>query len=232
MTIVSIHQPQFIPWCPYFDKIARSDVFVFLDHVQYQKNGLQNRNQIKTKQGAHWLTVPVHATLEHTIRQTEIAGDKWVKKHLSTLQMNYARAAHFHLVEGFSTILQQGWQHLADLDIAVTEWMMTQLDIQTPVLRASALRATGSGEELVINICRELGATVYLSGQGASAYQEASAFTQHNIQLLYQHYSNQPYTQCFMDDLGFIPNLSALDLILNAGSDAAAILQQGATESE
>lgn len=37
--IVSIHQPAYLPWLGYFHKILRSDVFVFLDTVQLEKNG-------------------------------------------------------------------------------------------------------------------------------------------------------------------------------------------------
>ena len=56
---VSIHQPNFIPWIGYFYKILKSDVFVILDNVQFTKNGLTNRNQIKTPEGPGWLTLPV-----------------------------------------------------------------------------------------------------------------------------------------------------------------------------
>lgn len=227
MTTVSIHQPQYIPWLPYFDKIDQSDVFVFLDSVQYQKNGLQNRNQIKTKQGAHWLTIPVHATLDHTISETQIVGNRWVKKHLKTIQMNYARADHFDLFEEFSEILKRDWQSLADVTIAVTEWMMTQLHIDTRVVRSSQLQAQGDAQALVINICKELGADVYLSGTGAKSYQDATAFADENIDLVYQSYTNQPYQQCFMDETGFIGDLSALDLILNIGAESGTILRQG-----
>src|SRR5580765_832935 len=92
--IVAIHQPQYLPWLPYCDKVDSCDLFVYLDNVQYQKNGLQNRNQIKTATGPAWLTVPVHATLSKTIAETGIADLRWKNKHERSIEMNYARAPY------------------------------------------------------------------------------------------------------------------------------------------
>ncbi|MED5415780.1 MAG: WbqC family protein, partial [Candidatus Latescibacterota bacterium] len=38
--------------------MAQADHFILLDSVQFKKNEWQNRNRIKTAQGAQWLTVP------------------------------------------------------------------------------------------------------------------------------------------------------------------------------
>ena len=40
--ILSVHQPQYIPWLGYFDEIDKSDCFVFLDNVQYGPGEYQN----------------------------------------------------------------------------------------------------------------------------------------------------------------------------------------------
>ena len=64
---IGIHQPQFLPWLPYFLKIEACDYFVFLDIVDYQKNGLQNRNQIKSINGKQWLTIPIKNKLGQKI---------------------------------------------------------------------------------------------------------------------------------------------------------------------
>lgn len=230
MTIVSIHQPQYIPWLPYFDKIDQSDYFVFLDSVQYQKNGLQNRNQVKTRHGPLWLTIPVHASLERTIQQTPIATSTWIHKHIRTLEMNYSRAEHSYLLKAFENLLeQQEWNYLADVTISVTRWMMTQLGITTPTIRSSELDVNGAGETLILNICQKLKADTYLSGVGAKNYQHETTFVENGIELRYQSYQNAPYRQCFMDELGFIKDLSALDLILNEGANARVILLAGRT---
>lgn len=225
--IVAIHQPQYLPWIPYCDKADQCDVFVYLDNVQYQKNGVQNRNQILTNQGPRWLTVPVRASLEQTIRETPIADRHWPRKHLRSLQQEYRRAPYFSLLDAtFEAILETDWPSLADLNIAVTDWMFNHLGIRSRRVRASEFAAPGAKEDLVIAICRALGATEYLSGTGARSYQTAESFAAHGLRLSYQAYRNQPYPQC-AGASDFAPDLSALDLILNAGPEAREIMLAG-----
>ena len=225
--IVAIHQPQYLPWLPYCDKADSCDIFVYLDNVQYQKNGLQNRNQIKTAQGAHWLTVPVHVSLGQTIHEVRIANPHWQKKHSRTLEQNYARTAGYkRLMEGLRSVMNQPFEYLVDLNIAVTDWMFAQLGISCKYLRASDLDVSGEKDDLLLDICKTVGATVYFSGQGAKDYQDEPKFRQNGIELRYQHYHNQPYHQCF-PEIGFVANLSALDLILNIGDEARAVMLAG-----
>ena len=224
---VAIHQPQYLPWIPYCNKADSCDLFVYLDNVQYQKNGLQNRNQIKTSTGPTWLTLPVHATLSKTIAETEIADARWQKKHVRSIEMNYARAPHLEWFSGeLKPILERNWTILADLDIAVTDWLFDRLGIKCRRVRASELGVSGSADELVVNICEAVGAKVYISGQGARAYQDEKKFKDRGIELRYQEYHNRSYSQCF-PEIGFLPDLSALDLILNAGPKAREIMQEG-----
>ena len=224
--IVAIHQPQYLPWLPYCDKAASCDVFVYLDSVQFQKNGVQNRNQIKTAAGATWLTVPVHASISRTIRETTLADEPWRRKHLRALELNYARAPHSYLKDELREVLEREWDNLADLNIATTEWLFRHLRIQCQRVRASSLAVTGAGDDLVLNICRDLGTTEYLSGVGARGYQNEGKFRDAGIHLRYQCYRNQPYSQCF-PEVGFIPDLSAIDAVLNLGSGARRIMLAG-----
>jgi hypothetical protein len=225
--IVAIHQPQYLPWVPYFDKADSCDLFVYLDNVQFQKNGLQNRNQIKSVTGATWLTVPVHATLSKTIAETSIADPRWQKKHVRSIQTNYAKAPYIEWFnDQLKPLIERDWMLLADLNIAVTEWLFACMGINCKRIRASDLQVLGTGSDLVTNICRTVGAKVYVSGQGARAYHDERKFQELGIELHYQQYRNQPYPQCY-PKLGFVPDLSALDLVLNAGPGAGQIMRAG-----
>ena len=225
--VVAIHQPQYLPWLPYMAKIAQCDVFVLLDDGQYQKNGLQNRNQIKTAQGPAWLTVPVHGNLKKTIAQTTLASETWAARHLRSLEQNYARAPGTHvLIAQLEPVLQRPWTSLADLSAAVLTVLMQAFSITVPVIRSSSLGATGRRQERVLAICRELDATQYLSGHGAAVYQDPIAFESLGIELLYQRYQATSYPQCHMA-LGFLPDLSCIDLALNDPVSAGERLRSG-----
>ena len=225
--IAAIHQPQYLPWLPYCAKASGCDVFVYLDTVQFQKNGVQNRNRIKTAQGAQWLTVPVNTYLDQRIRETLIAGQRWSKKHIASIQQNYARAPFLALFnEGLRPILEQPRANLAELNIATTEWLFGCLGIESKRMRASELDAIGVRDDMVISLCKEVGATIYLSGQGAKSYQDKDKFRAEGIELRYYEYHNQPYRQCH-DEAGFVSGISALDLILNVGPQAREVMLAG-----
>ncbi len=229
--IVAIHQPQYLPWIPYVDKADQADVFVYLDTVQFARRGVQQRNQIKSCHGPQWLSVPVNAGRETAIKDVLIAENPWLKSHIRSLSMNYARSAHAEEVEELAEILTVPRTHLVDLNIAVTEWIFEKLGVKARRVRASELGVEGTKQNLMISITKAVGGRVYLSGRGASVYQAATDFLEHDLELKYQTYCNVPYPQCF-PETGFCPDLSAVDLIFNTGRRGREILQAGRDEAE
>lgn len=226
--IVSIHQPQYFPWVPYFDKILAGDVFVLLDNVQFQKNGLQNRNQIRDQQNTMWLTVPVKQNLGELIMDVEIAEMKAIKKHIRTLQMNYRKAAyHEEVMSWIEPVLMDTKGLLCDLNVALIRSHLQYLNYEGKIVLASELSAGGKGSDLVLNICRELGADTYLSGQGGKNYMDLESFKEAGIRVCFQEYCNQRYSQFNEGDVGFIPDLAAIDLIFNMGPNSRSIIEEG-----
>lgn len=218
---LAIHQPQYIPWLPYFLKIAESDCFIFLDTVDFQKNGLQNRNQIKTGQGAHWLTVPVQHKLGQKIADTPIQNaTDWRRKHWQTLQQCYGKMPVFQsLAEELETLYAREWSNLSDLDIAFTRTMMRWLGIETPVTTSSAMAAEGTASDLVLNLCLEAGATTYLSGTGGLDYLRLDDFDRAGVAVEFRPTpAIATYPQAF-SKIGFVNHLSALDIIFNCGDE-------------
>jgi hypothetical protein len=217
--IISIHQPQYLPWLPYFLKIEESDLFIFLDTVDFQKNGLQNRNQIKTAQGAHWLTVPVQQQLGQKIRDVKIDNrNNWRRKHWQTLQQCYQKAPAFKDYEkDIEALYMREWEDLSELNIELTTMMLRWMNIRTPIVRSSQMNATGTASELVLNICREAGATCYISGTGGANYLEPESFAEAGIEIVYRSSMlPEAYPQLF-PKAGYINYLSALDILLNCG---------------
>jgi hypothetical protein len=214
---VAIHQPQYIPWLPYFLKIQNSDLFIFLDNVSFQKNGIQNRNKIKTSQGAQWLTVPVIQKLGQEINETPINNKvNWRHKHWQAIKQCYGKTSGFlkHQKE-LEDIYLTKWSFLGELNIELTKLMMKWMDINTKVLKSSELHSKGKASDLVLNLCLEVEADIYVSGTGAVSYLNQSQFLdagvsiEYNPVLLPSEYPQQNAKQ------GFINDLSALDILFN-----------------
>jgi hypothetical protein len=230
---LAIHQPQYLPWLPYFLKIEESDLFIFLDTVDFQKNGLQNRNQIKTSQGGQWLTVPVMQQLGQKIAQTTIDNKtNWRKKHWQAIQQCYGRAAAFgRYAQELEDVYAREWTNLSELNIELTVMMMQCLGITTPVIKSSEMTASGVASELVLNLCLEAKADRYLSGTGGMNYLQEEAFANAGVMIDYRP-SVLPtaYPQMFAK-AGFINHLSALDIILNCGDTWKAYLPEEAVKA-
>jgi hypothetical protein len=217
--IVSIHQPQYFPWLPYLLKLSASDLFIVLDSVDFEKNGLQNRNQIKTSQGKDWLTVPVKQKLGQKIREVEINRQvDWRKKHWRTLQQNYNKAPFFHIYAGeIEELYAKDWQYLVDLNMHLLRLLLKWMGLERKILQSSSMAAKGHKTELILNLCREVGADVYLSGVGAKNYLDPEAFAKAGIELIYKPpMVSKEYPQQF-PKLGFINDLSVVDFLFNCG---------------
>ena len=202
-----------------------ADIFVYLDTVQFSKNGLQNRNQIKTAQGPLWLTVPVKHQLGRSIYETEIADHRALDKHWKTLVASYGRTAGFERWGNeLQALLTTKPGSLADIAIASAEWMLGKLKVQAKRMRASDISgAHGHASELVASICQALGATEYLTGTGALAYLDRKDFAAIGCGVLVQEWEPIRYEQAHRA-VGFVPDLSTLDLLLNCPDSAAEMI--------
>lgn len=218
MTTVSIHQPSYMPWLGYFDKIAKSDIHIFLDDVKYSKNNLFNRNKIKTPQGEAWLTVPVKYKSDLLICQTQIDNNSnWRKNHLKTIKLNYAKAPYSKEYSDFlEKFYSKNWQYLSDLTISMNKAMADLLGIKVKFLKSSDLKVAGAKNEKLINLCKKVKADTYLSGLGAKSYLDEELFLKNNIKVNYQQFNNPIYKQLWGE---FIPNLSIIDILFNCSTN-------------
>jgi hypothetical protein len=224
--IVAIHQPQFLPYLGFFHKVARCDAYVVLDDAQFMKGSHQNRNLIKTAQGAKWLTVPVLHELGQPISAVRInPTEAWRRKHWAAIQTNYGRAPFFRQLSGrLREILVDGVDEtLLPLDMTLLQWALGLLGIGVPVRLASALGGGGEGTDRLVGICRAVGADAYLSGAGGRRYMELAAFDRAGIAVRFQEYAAVEYPQLFPQH-GFIPNLSVVDALFNCGPGARELI--------
>jgi hypothetical protein len=220
-TIAAIHQPNYIPWLGYFFKIAHSDKFVFLDIVAYSCGSFVNRNSIKTPNGPAWLTIPVlkSGRFGQLIGEVESSNiQPWAGRHLATLRSNYGRAPYFKetlaLLEPHYCAATDKRKSLPDFNIEVICSIANHLGINTQFIRASDLNVSGHKTELLLDICRVVGATAYLAGTGGKCYQEDEKFEHAGITPLFSPFSQQSYPQLFGE---FVGNLSIVDVLMNCG---------------
>lgn len=228
--ILSVHQPQYIPWLGYFDKIDKSDCFVFLDQVQYKPREYQNRNRIRTKNGWLWLTVPVISKDlgRQKICDVKINNDtNWQKKHWESLKSCYNKAPFFkEYYHFFGSVYSVKWEKLIELNIHIIKYFLHELKIKTSLYHESEIGTSSKATDRIIEICKKLKADTYLSGIGGKAYLEEVKFFQAGIQLVYQEYNHLPYHQLYTQGLDqFLPNMSAIDLLFNEGGKSISILR-------
>lgn len=216
---VAIHQPQFLPWLGYLDKIDQADLFVVLDTVQYKKNEWQNRNRIRTAQGWQWVTVPVLHKFGQRLNEVRVnQHTDWRAKHLRAFDMHYGRAAcRDQFFKGLWNLYQQPWEQLAALNLAVLRWLLDAFGITTPLRLASEMPLRNDPTDRLIDICRTVDATQYLAGAGAQRYMDRNRFEASGVRLEMQDFRHPIYTQCYEP---FVPGMAAIDMLFTCGDDA------------
>lgn len=220
-----ILQPSYIPWRGYFEQIAKADLFIFYDDVQYDKHGWRNRNRIKTHQGGQWLTIPVHskgAVIENTpINQVEIAWEQpWSERHWRAISQSYSKAPHF---KEYAPWLEEMYSRrpalLVDFTIPFVIEIAQRLGFcNTRFMRSSELSVEGQKTDRLIHILTQVGATHYISGPSAKCYIEEEKFQEAGISLEYMDYNYPEYPQLYPPFDSFV---SCLDLLFMTGKEAA-----------
>ncbi len=224
--ILSAHQSHYLPWLGYLDKIDRSDIFVVLDDVQYEKNGWQNRNRILSAKGPQWLTVPVHAHLSQRLLDIAISDNvSWEKDHAKTLELNYRKSPHFSFLwDALEEIYEKKWRSLVELNETSLAVLLEKFGLAGKrQVRSSALGIKSEATTRLVEICKSFKADTYLSGEGAKAYLDLSLFEKAGIRVAFQEFRHPVYSQIHGED--FVEGLSAVDLLFNHGEDALEILR-------
>lgn len=230
--LVAVHQPNFLPWLGFFDKLARSDVFVLLDSVQFPKKGgsWTNRVQILVGGSAHWMTVPIVRSYHGTRAILDMRIDEttnWRGHHLAVLRHIYERAEHFHdvfpLIE---SIIGQQTDLLAEYNIQGIFALCEAIGIRGRSLcRSSELKVCGNSTDLLINITKAIGGNAYVTGGGAVDYLDVSRFAQTGIELVHQDFRHPAYPQLGAE--AFVPGLSIVDALMNCGFHGVRTLLTG-----
>jgi len=222
-----ITQSNYIPWKGYFDNIARCDVWVVYDDMQFTRRDWRNRNYVKTPNGLKWLTVPVEVTgkFHQKINETVVADREWNINHLRQLEQLYRKAPCYDEIGPWVRELYLSATHprLTDINLHFTKAILEFLGVRTEIKDSREFKLAEEKTERLVSICRDLGATTYLTGPAAKDYMEEDQFKKSGIDIVYSDYSGYPeYNQLFPP---FEHGVTILDLIFNVGSQARRYLK-------
>ena len=223
--IVTIHQPNYFPYPGFFQKVLLSDIYVVLDRAQFEFD-ITNRNKIITPEGS-WsrITVPIKKGQKFfEVRNVEINNEQsWAEKNWDLICKSYGNSPFFDLYKAtLNSVFKKKWNLIFDLNFYTLKKVIEWLNIKTKIIFDSELDVTGKSSEHLLNICKKLGATKYLSGPGGSDYLNEKIFEQNKIKVEYQKYDPIIYPQKHAKS--FVPNLSILDLLFNMGSDSKKLI--------
>ena len=223
--IVTIHQPNYFPYPGFFQKVLLSDIYVVLNRAQFEFD-ITNRNKIITLEGS-WsrISVPIKKGQKFfEIRNVEINNDQpWAEKNWDLICKSYDNSPFFDLYKGtLNSVFKKKWNLIFDLNFYTLKKVLEWLNIKTEIILDSELDVGGKSSEHLLNICKKLGATKYLSGPGGRDYLNEKIFEQNKIKVEYQKHDPVIYPQKYAKS--FVPNLSILDLLFNMGSDSKKLI--------
>lgn len=227
--VVSAHQPNFLPYLGFFDKMMKSDVFVIRDEVQFVERDYHHRNRIRVESPpgsepqSKWVRVPVAKEQKELgdIRIRNEVRDKnvpWNICLLRQIKSSYEKAPRFaEYFEELEAILLVRTERLLDLNMAVIDWLRDCFGLSAKVMFASQLKYGKTGDPTLdlVRIAQVVDADVYLSGSGGRAYLNQAAFEAKGIEVAFQAYEHPVYPQRYP---GFVANLAAIDALFNVGN--------------
>ncbi len=224
-TIFSVHQPNYLPWLGYFHKMSFSDIFVFLDSVQYTSRTYTNRAFVMQGGRETRLSVPVKVRNSAAlISEGAVDTAEFADKHLESLRHAYGKCSHYErIVELLRPHYEVGQTSLAEFNMGLIKTIAGFLGLAPRFLTLSELSIESKKNQMMIDIAKACGADIYVSGLGARNYIQGNEqlYAAAGVTLAYQNFAHPRYRQ---REEPFVPMCSVLDLLFNEGDEAGEIL--------
>ena len=227
--VISIMQPNYLPWLGYFEIIDRSEIFVFFDDVQFIKKDWDHRNRIKTNESAFWLTVPVLSKGKRFQKINEVKINNqinWKHKHLKNIESFYSKSKYYQqYISFFRKIYEKNWSALNYLNIETTIDIMKILNIESNCYLSSEMELISTeNNDRIIEICKKLNCTELYNSQGAKKIINSEKINNAGINIIFQDYKHPLYNQLHGT---FTSHLSIVDLLFNEGPKSLDIIRSG-----
>jgi hypothetical protein len=204
--------------------MLNSDVFVFHDDIQFEKQCWQQRNRIVSNKKEYMLSVPVkikHNSSQKIYEIETVQDQNWKQKHLNIMNLAYKKHPFgLDVLRIYEETIIKGGANLCRLNTEFIIKIKEMLGLKTEIVFSSSLNVDGRKSEKVYNLCKKLNASTYLSAAGSKEYiDKEGIFSKNNFKVIYQNYIPQIYPQKGID--GFIPYMSVVDLLANVGFENA-----------
>jgi hypothetical protein len=231
MTVVSMHQPNYLPWIGLFAKVAQTECIVIMDTFQYTRHGVIHRNKIRTNVGSGYLTIPISKKFATAkIKDVALPQDKtWREVHWQSIYHNYVKADFFrNYADFFEKLYQQDFGYLWQINLEIIRYLLNSFEVNVEIKMASDLDIDMDLKhtDMIISVLKSIGADTYLSGQSGREYMEVGKFQQNNLACKFVKFAHPVYKQRYS---GFEPNLSAIDLLFNVGPQSAQVIKDSGT---
>lgn len=221
---IAILQPFYLPWKGYFDIIHEVDEFILYDTVRYTEHSWINRNQIKTPNGVRWISIPIKTAgrYRQQIREAEVVNSLWADKHRDILRLMYANTPYWNKYrKQFNDLYDELYaeKYINRINEKSLFFVCDILEITTKITHSSDYKTTEGKTEKLIELCRQAGATRYISGSAAKSYIDEQKFIEAGIELVWKNYDGYPeYSQLHGE---FVHGVSIVDLIFNMGEKSS-----------
>lgn len=231
---VTLHQPEYMPWLGFFNKMSKADYMVIFDSTQYRKNYFQNRNKIysNNEEGWRYLTAPVkRGHLSDLIKDTQYVDNSFKSKHLQIIKDTYKNHPFFKEVYGsiefYSMSLYHDEDNLSAYNTKALVYVARLLGINTPIGLSSemGIEPTLKSSDLVLEICKRSYTDIYIAGPSGRDYLVEKDFREVGIEIVYNDYEHPVYKQHGTDR--FVSHLSFVDLVMNVGWEEAGRIIKG-----
>lgn len=218
--LLSGHQPNYWPYPGLIGKIMKSDKFIYVTKVQFEKKSWQKRNRIRTKDGWIYIQVPTVTKGKFDQNICDVLIDNttdWKEKTLKTISLVYGKTPYYNEYKDFlEDLYSRKWEYLSELDIHIMNFILNELGCKTEILYDKNYDFKGNKTDMLVDMCKKLECDTYLSNLGSSAYVNISTFTDAGLNHKYIDYKGETYKQQFY---GFEQGMSILDMIMNCGKD-------------
>jgi hypothetical protein len=221
--VITCHQPNFLPWLGFFAKLAQSDEMILLDDVQFTQ-GIHNwttRVKVLGPNGPFWLTIPIincKSGFQKIMDLRTFDDYRWTKKVIKTIESSYGKTKFYsETIPPIIEIIEGHTGLICDTNIRLIEHIKEILKINTLIFKSSDIYSNQSSNEKLIELILSRNGGIYLSGNGASEYQDERLYKSRGIEIEYSRFVHAEYPQ--LKKGAFYSGLSIIDALCSIGSD-------------